>query len=239
MKIDQEFGVEVPVERVWRTLTDLEGLAPCLPGAQLTGVEGDTYKGRVKVKVGPVVSQFAGTARFVKLDEDARIAVISAAGKDTRGAGNASATIHARLRPEGAGTVVTVSTDLNISGRLAQFGSGMINEISQKLFAQFVENVETRLLAPQPAAVPEPEGATRAVAEAGGAPQAVAEPLPSAAPSVAPPPQREKASQREEAPADEPLDLMRLAGRSVYRRLVPALVVVVLVVAAVVLLLTL
>ncbi|EPD69086.1 SRPBCC family protein [Streptomyces sp. HGB0020] len=233
MKIDQEFGVEVPVERVWRTLTDLEGLAPCLPGAQLTGVEGDTYKGRVKVKVGPVISQFAGKARFVKLDEDARIAVISAAGKDTRGAGNASATIHARLRPEGAGTVVTVSTDLNISGRLAQFGSGMIKEISQKLFAQFVENVETRLLAEQPTAVPEPEGA----------PQAVAEPQPPAAPSVvpsaAPSPRREEAFQRKEAPSDEPLDLVRLAGGSVYRRLVPALVVVVVVVAAVVLLLTL
>ena len=213
MKIDQEFGVDVPVERAWQALTDLEGLAPCMPGAELTGVEGDTYKGRVKVKVGPVVSQFAGTARFVKLDDAAHIAVISAAGKDTRGGGNASATIHARLRPDGVGTVVTVSTDLNISGKLAQFGSGMIKEISEKLFAQFVENVETQLLAPQESAeetaVPEPEEAV--VPEPAEAPQAAA----------------------------EPLDLMRLAGKSVYRRLVPALVVVVVVVAAVVLLLTL
>ncbi|MEU6142825.1 SRPBCC family protein [Streptomyces sp. NPDC047081] len=205
MKIDQEFGVDVPVERAWQALTDLEALAPCMPGAELTGVEDEVYKGRVKVKVGPVVSQFAGTARFVKKDEAAHIAVINAAGKDTRGGGNASATIHARLRPEGVGTVVTVSTDLNISGKLAQFGSGMIKEISEKLFTQFVENVETRLLGPDTA--PAEEEAP------------VAEP--------------------EEAPAGEPLDLVRLAGGSVYRRLVPALVVVVVVVAAVVLLLTL
>ena len=217
MKIDQEFGVDAPVERVWRTLTDLEGLAPCMPGAELTGVEGDVYRGRVKVKVGPVVSQFAGTARFVERDDDAHIAVISAAGKDTRGAGNASATIHAQLRPAGVGTVVTVSTDLSISGRLAQFGSGMIKEISEKLFAQFVENVETQLLAPAEAAVPEP----------GEEPRVATEPLVAAQ------------SPQQEATAGQPLDLMRLAGRSVYRRLVPAVVVVVVVVAAVVLLLAL
>lgn len=165
MKIDQEFGVDVPVERAWQALTDLEGLAPCMPGAELTGVDGDTYRGRVKVKVGPVISQFTGTARFVKLDDATHIAVISAAGKDTRGAGNASATIHARLRADGVGTLVTVSTDLNISGKLAQFGSGMIKEISEKLFAQFVENVETQLLAPEKTPVPEPDEAPQAVAE--------------------------------------------------------------------------
>ncbi|WP_405865023.1 MULTISPECIES: SRPBCC family protein [unclassified Streptomyces] len=217
MKIDQEFGVDVPVERAWQALTDLEGLAPCMPGAELTGVDGDTYRGRVKVKVGPVISQFTGTARFVKLDDATHIAVISAAGKDTRGAGNASATIHARLRADGVGTLVTVSTDLNISGKLAQFGSGMIKEISEKLFAQFVENVETQLLAPEKTPVPEPDEAPQAVAE-----PLVAVQLPQG-----------------EATAAKPLDLMRLAGKSVYRRLIPALVVVVVVVVAVVLLLAL
>lgn len=189
MKIDNEFSVGVPVERAWQALTDLEALAPCMPGAELTGVDGDIHRGKVKVKVGPMVSQFAGTARFVERDESAHHAVISAAGKDMRGGGNASATVDARLRGEGAGTVVTVSTDLNISGRLAQFGSGMIKEISEKLFAQFVANVETRLLATQ---------------EAEAEPEAVpAAPVSQPAPSV-------------------PLDLMQVAGASVYKRLLPA-----------------
>ncbi|WP_262058896.1 SRPBCC family protein [Streptomyces sp. STR69] len=194
MKIDNEFSVGVPVERAWQALTDLEALAPCMPGAELTGVDGDVHRGKVRVKVGPMVSQFAGTARFVERDEAAHHAVISAAGKDMRGGGNASATVDARLRGEGTGTVVTVSTDLNISGRLAQFGSGMIKEISEKLFAQFVANVETQLLATQD----QPEEVSTAEAE----------PV-----SVAPPP----------VPA-EPLDLMRVAGTSVYKRLIPVVV---------------
>ncbi|MEV0911817.1 SRPBCC family protein [Streptomyces hokutonensis] len=201
MKIDNEFSVGVPVERAWQALTDLEALAPCMPGAELTGVDGDIHRGKVRVKVGPMVSQFAGTARFVERDEAAHHAVISAAGKDMRGGGNASATVDARLRGEGSGTVVTVSTDLNISGRLAQFGSGMIKEISEKLFAQFVANVETQLLATQD----QPEEVPTA--------EAAAEPV-----SVAPPP----------TPA-EPLDLMRVAGTSVYKRLVPVVVAAVVV----------
>jgi carbon monoxide dehydrogenase subunit G len=203
MKIDNEFSVGVPVERAWQALTDLEALAPCMPGAELTGVDGDIHRGKVRVKVGPMVSQFAGTARFVERDEAAHHAVISAAGKDMRGGGNASATVDARLRGEGSGTVVTVSTDLNISGRLAQFGSGMIKEISEKLFAQFVANVETQLLATQD----QPEEVPTAEAEA------EAEPV-----SVTPPP----------TPA-EPLDLMRVAGTSVYKRLIPVVVAAVVV----------
>ncbi|WP_405975923.1 SRPBCC family protein [Streptomyces sp. NBC_00988] len=197
MKIDNEFSVGVPVERAWQALTDLEALAPCMPGAELTGVDGDIHRGKVRVKVGPMVSQFAGTARFVERDESAHHAVISAAGKDMRGGGNASATVDARLRGEGAGTVVTVSTDLNISGRLAQFGSGMIKEISEKLFAQFVANVETQLLATREAEA-EPEAEPEAVPAA-----APVTPVPQPTPSV-------------------PLDLMQVAGASVYKRLLPA-----------------
>jgi len=213
MKIDNEFEVGVPVERAWQALTDLAGLAPCMPGAQLTGVEDEVYRGRVKVKVGPVISQFAGTARFVEKDEAAHHAVISAVGKDTRGAGNASATIDARLRAEGAGTVVTVTTDLNISGKLAQFGSGMIKEISEKLFAQFIENVEAQLLTPdvEEAEVPVPAADPETPAEAEAQAQA---PVP-----VAVSPQ----------PVQEPLDLMRLAGGSVSRRLIPVAVAAVVV----------
>ncbi|WP_416482489.1 SRPBCC family protein [Streptomyces sp. CL12] len=180
MKIDNEFRVDAPLERAWQALTDLEGLAPCMPGAQLTGVDGDVYRGKVKVKVGPVISQFQGTARFTEQDEASHSAVISASGKDTRGQGNASATVHARLRPDGTGTAVSVSTDLNISGKLAQFGSGMIKEISEKLFAQFVANVEEQLLhKPEPTEATEPTEPEASEAQA-------AAPAPSSATTVEP-----------------------------------------------------
>lgn len=253
MRIDNEFGVDVPVERAWAALTDLAALAPCMPGAQLTGVDGDVHRGKVRIKVGPVISQFQGTARFVERDEAAHTAVISATGKDTRGQGNASATVHARLRAEGTRTVVTVSTDLNISGKLAQFGSGMIKEISEKLFAQFVANVEEQLLAPaEPdtrAPEPVPAATTRADAaqasavvrpspapETATGPEPASNP-PSAAPSAAPSETASTSASAEGLPGSvpatprvraeeesEPLDLMALAGKSVYKRLIPVAV---------------
>ncbi|MEU6536976.1 SRPBCC family protein [Streptomyces sp. NPDC047000] len=252
MKIDNEFGVAVPLERAWEALTDLESLAPCMPGAQLTGVEGEDYKGRVRVKVGPVVSQFAGVARFVEKDETTHSAVISASGKDTRGAGNASATVHARLAARGEGTVVTVSTDLSISGRLAQFGSGMIKEVSEKLFAQFVANVEAQLLAAprtgtgpetaagpgaaeaaEPASVAADAAVVPAVsgAAAASAPEAVTTPAAASTAASAPvaPPVAAPASPPRPVADDEPLDLMKLAGASVYKRLIPVAVGVVVV----------
>lgn len=229
MRIDNEFGVDVPVERAWEALTDLEALAPCMPGAQLTGVDGDVHHGKVRVKVGPVISQFQGTARFVEKDEAEHTAVIKAAGRDMRGQGNASATVHARLRPEGTRTVVSVSTDLSISGKLAQFGSGMIKEISEKLFAQFVANVEEQLLAPAEPPAPTPEPVPTASVRADGA-QASAVVEPVVQPSPAPEAASASASVEEES---EPLDLMRLAGKSVYKRLIPvavgAVVIVVLI----------
>jgi carbon monoxide dehydrogenase subunit G len=145
MKIANEFTVHVPIDVAWKVLTDLEGIAPCLPGAQLTGVDGDVYAGKVKIKVGPVISEFAGTARFAEKDETAHRAVIDAKGRDARSAGNAAALITAQLRPDGESTVVTVDTDLKISGKLAQFGSGMIKEVSQKLLGQFVTALEAKI----------------------------------------------------------------------------------------------
>ncbi|MFK0138625.1 SRPBCC family protein [Streptomyces murinus] len=240
MKIDNEFRVDAPLERAWQALTDLEGLAPCMPGAQLTGVDGDVYRGKVKVKVGPVISQFQGTARFTEQDEASHSAVISASGKDTRGQGNASATVHARLRPDGTGTAVSVSTDLNISGKLAQFGSGMIKEISEKLFAQFVANVEEQLLhkpepteptepeaseapAPAPSSTAEPTAAdTHAPADAPADAHAVRPSAPPRSESAAAP--RPAARPQPTVRENEPLDLMQYAGKSVYKRLVPVAV---------------
>jgi carbon monoxide dehydrogenase subunit G len=228
VKIDQEFAVNVPIGRAWEVLTDLEGIAPCMPGAQLTGVEGDVFSGKVKVKVGPVISDYSGTARFVEKDDASYHAVIDAKGKDSRGAGNANALIDARLTADGDRTVVTVSTDLNISGKVAQFGSGMIKEVSAKLLGQFVGNLEAMLLGP---AADEPE---ETVAVAPEPPVPRAEPQASPTPAPAATPIRRVIHSAAEP---EPLDLMSVAGASVYKRALPpviaALVVLVLIVWAI------
>jgi uncharacterized protein len=166
MKIDNEFTVSVPIDAAWAVLTDLEGIAPCLPGAQLTGVQGDVYTGKIKIKVGPVVSNYAGTAQFVEKDDANHRAVIDAKGKDSRGSSNASAAIHAALRAAGDRTVVSVHTDLNITGKIAQFGGGAIKEVSAKLLGQFVDNLETKLLAPAASAVAQEEGSSDDTAHA-------------------------------------------------------------------------
>lgn len=209
MKLTNEFTVRTPIDRAWAVLTDLEAVAPCLPGAQLTGVDSGVYSGRVKVRLGPVVSEFAGTAVFVEKDDAAYRGVIDAKGRDAR-SGNASALVTARLRPDGDSTVVTVDTDLRISGKLAQFGSAMISEVSAKLLAQFVTALEAHLEtgpAPRPAAVSPAAVSPAVVSPAVVSPAAV---------------------------APEPLDLLGLAGRSLYRRAAPVVVGVVVLVAAVV-----
>ena len=148
MELSNEFEVAVPVEQAWAVLTDVERIAPCLPGAQLQEIEGDDFKGIVKVKVGPITAQYKGTATFVEKDEVAHKAVLSASGRDTRGQGNASATIVAELQARGdASTHVSVLTDLAITGKVAQFGRGVMADVSAKLLDQFVQNLETTVLA--------------------------------------------------------------------------------------------
>ena len=147
MKIDNEFTVQAPIDQVWALFTDVEALAPCMPGAQLTGVEGDVYSGKVKVKVGPVVAAYKGTARFVERDDQAHRAVVEASGRADRGAGNASAQVTVELSEAEGGTDVTVETDLKISGKLAQLGGGMIKDVSERLLGQFVERAEEKLAA--------------------------------------------------------------------------------------------
>jgi carbon monoxide dehydrogenase subunit G len=213
MQIDNEFSVGVPIDRAWEVLTDLEGIAPCLPGAQLTGVNDGVYTGKVKIKVGPVTSEYAGTAKFTEKDGAAHRAVIDARGKDSRGAGTAAAVIHAQLRADGDQTIVSVNTDLSITGRVAQFGSGMIKEISAKLLGQFAQNLEAKLLTPQPAdttAASAPADATAAPAAPAPAP-AVSDPAPARTQ------QRDIVSETDAAP----LDLMAVAGSSLYKRAIP------------------
>src|SRR6266516_5925368 len=126
MKLENEFRVDVPVEEAWRVLLDVERIAPCMPGAQLQEVEGDEYRGIVKVKVGPITAQYKGTAKLAEVDETNRRIVIDASGRDTRGQGNAKASIVVTMQPEGAGTKVDVVTDLSITGKVAQFGRGVL-----------------------------------------------------------------------------------------------------------------
>ncbi len=153
MELTNEFRVGVPVAQAWALLTDVERIAPCMPGAQLQEIEGDEYRGIVKVKVGPITAQYKGKATFIEMDEGAHRAVLRAEGRETRGQGNANATITATLQPDGDATTVTVLTDLTVTGRVAQFGRGVLADVSAKLLDQFVACLEADVLVAEPAAV--------------------------------------------------------------------------------------
>ena len=203
MDLNHEFIVNVPVNDAWVILTDLERIAPCLPGAQLTEVEGDTYRGQVKVKVGPIVAQFKGQASFVTRDDAAHTASLKGEGRDTTGKGTASAIITARLTSvTPTSTKCTVVTDLTISGKVAQFGRGALADVSDKLLKQFSENLN-QLIASAPAATTAPEVAT-------------------ASPEI----------RKIESAEVAPLDLLGTAGAPILKRAVPAVVVLIAVVIA-------
>ena len=146
MKLDNEFRVSAPIERAWEVLTDIPAITPCLPGAELTDHDGDEYTGTVKIKVGPVTSNYSGKALFAVVDEERHHVEIAADGRDSHGSGNASATITADMPADGDDTKVTITTDLKIAGKVAQFGKGMIAEVSGKLIDQFVDCIEQELL---------------------------------------------------------------------------------------------
>lgn len=233
MELTNEFRVGVPVDQAWAVLTDVERIAPCLPGAQLQEVEGDNYRGVVKVKVGPITAQYKGTATFLEKDDASHVAVLRAEGRDTRGQGNANATVTATLVGDGDSTSVKVVTDLTITGKVAQFGRGVLADVSGKLIGQFVENLERDVLtgsptpattAPPPATEaapaapspgPAPAGAAAtvpssvAVADTGGATNGSSGPRP--APGI----------RRIDAPEAKPVDLLSTAGSPVAKRLLP------------------
>ena len=150
MEIADSFRVSTPIDDTWKVLLDIEGIAPCLPGAQLQEVDGDEYRGIVKVKVGPITAQYKGTATLAEVDEAAHRIVIDASGRDTRGQGNAKATIVVTMNDDGDGTRVDVVTDLAITGKVAQFGRGVLDDVSAKLLRQFVENLERDVLSTPP-----------------------------------------------------------------------------------------
>ncbi len=193
MRLEHSFTVPVPVDTAWDALLDLPRVVPCMPGATLTGVEGDTFTGTVKVKLGPIGLTYQGKGRFVARDEAARRVVIEASGRDTRSAGTASATVTADLTAEGDGTRADVVTDLTVTGRPAQFGRGMLSDVAAKLIGQFADCLAETLTGPPAAPVPS------------------AQPVPSAAAA---------ADVEGPAPAVEPIDLLRMtAGTATARRL--------------------
>jgi uncharacterized protein len=143
MEMDHSFTVPVPPDRAWDVLLDVEKIAPCMPGATVDEFDGEVVTGRIKVKVGPVSLTYRGTAKFTERDPDAKVIVLEASGKETRGAGTASATVRATLEPESGGeaTKASMHTTMNVTGRPAQFGRGVMVEVGGKLVEQFAQNL--------------------------------------------------------------------------------------------------
>ena len=149
MELSNEIDVNAPIEEVWKAFNTPERIAPCLPGAELQEVDGDNFNGLVKIKVGPITAQYKGTATYLDKDESSQKVVIKGDGRDTRGAGNASATITAILTEVSTNTTnVNVHTELTITGKVAQFGRGAISDVSGKLMTQFAKNLEQLLETP-------------------------------------------------------------------------------------------
>jgi carbon monoxide dehydrogenase subunit G len=193
IELDNSFTVPVPPEQAWDVLLDVERIAPCMPGASVTSVEGDEIEGQVKVKLGPLSLTYKGTAKFTEKDQASHSISIEAAGKETRGSGTASATVQAKLTPgDGAGqTLVSIHTSLNVTGKPAQFGRSLLPEVSGKLIQQFATNLEAMINADTAApeadeAGPEAAEANEATAEAGQASAGSAPTTPTAARPAAP-----------------------------------------------------
>lgn len=141
MQLEHSFDVPVSLDEAWQTLLDIERIAPCMPGATLTSVDGDEFAGTVKVKLGPISLTYKGTARFGEKDEQARRATILAQGRDSRGNGTAKAKVVATLRESSGSTQVNVITDLDITGKPAQFGRGVMVDVGDRLIGQFASRL--------------------------------------------------------------------------------------------------
>jgi carbon monoxide dehydrogenase subunit G len=232
MHLNHEFVVPVPVKQAWDVLLDIERIAPCLPGATVDSVEpaldpdqgggvvgrGDSFAGRVKVKVGPITVTYRGTATFLHRDEEAGRVTIRADGREARGSGTAAATVEAVLHDEGDRTRVTLDTELAITGRPAQFGRGVMVDVSNKLLGTFADCLERTLAEDRPAAAPAAPPSAEPAAE-----PAVARVV---EPAVAPAVEPAVASR----PTPDAIDLVSTAGLPVLKRAVPALSALVLLV---------
>lgn len=235
MEMDHSFTVPVPPERAWDVLLDVEKIAPCMPGATVDEFDGEVVTGRIKVKVGPVSLTYRGTAKFTERDPDARVILLEASGKETRGAGTASATVRATLEPEsgGEGTTASMHTTMNVTGRPAQFGRGVMVEVGSKLVEQFSQNLR-QLIAEDGATggnaaattTDEADGGTsagQAAAEAEAAGTAQDGPG-STQPSPVVPPAATTATAPPPAASADSINLIKLVGPSLLKRVIPAAV---------------
>ncbi|MCR3718798.1 MULTISPECIES: SRPBCC family protein [Prauserella salsuginis group] len=251
MRLDHEFTVPAPIDEVWKAIIDPERVAPCMPGATLTAVEGDTFKGTVKVKLGPVSLLYKGSGEFLDKNEASRQITIKASGKDSRGAGTAAATVTVTLTAEGETTKGEVATDLNVTGKPAQFGRGMISEVGGKILDSFAGNLSAELGTDSAGAGSADAGSAGTAASAGAAgstaagsaggssgaaesagrdttPGAGTGPgLASGAAAASPPPQPEKPQLESVKPGGgqeaEAIDLFDYAGASVAKRAAPVI----------------
>ncbi len=210
MKLENEFTVDAPVDEAWNVMLDLERVTPCLPGASLTEQEGDEYKGKMTVRLGPVKQEYNGTVRIEETDEESHRAVLKANGKDARGQGTASATITSTLNEEDGSTRVKVETDMQLTGRAAQFGRGVQQDVARKLLIEFAECLEKEILGQNVREEPEPSATSANGAESGEEEQ----------------PRRRIIQQDEEV---EPLDLGAASYEAVLKRAAPVAVAAVLV----------
>jgi uncharacterized protein len=227
MELEHSFTVPVTRDRAWDVLLDVERVAPCMPGATLDSVDGDEIKGRIKVKLGPITMTYAGTAQFTERDAPAGVVTLQASGKETRGAGTASATVRSQLHAEGDQTRVTVHTSLNVTGRPAQFGRGVMADVSGKLIGIFADNLASMLTAdtadstPDPGADVSPPPASPEPSDPVAADAAPATPVPATAPASPAPP---TAAAQPRAASDDAIDLLDVAGLPVLKRAIPVAV---------------
>ena len=245
MKLENRFTVPVPVDEAWSVLLDVERIAPCMPGATLTSVDGDEFEGKVKVKVGPINLTYGGKARFVSKDDATHVAVIDGSGKETRGTGTAKALITCRLIDKGDTTDVEVDTDLNVTGKPAQFGRGVLADVSGKLVDQFAACLsdEIRSGTPTEASVdappvagllgevpveaedvmPTPDAAERPSQAAAPVTPVPVTPVPVTPVPVAPAPATAGPRAVQPRQSAEAIDLLGTAGAPVLKRLAPVL----------------
>jgi len=230
MEMDHSFTVPVPPDRAWDVLLDVQRIAPCMPGASVEDFDGEVVTGRIKVKVGPVSLTYRGTAKFTERDPEAKVIVLEASGKETRGAGTASATVRATLEPESGGeaTKASMHTTMNVTGRPAQFGRGVMVEVGSKLVEQFAQNLR-QLIADDAGAAGEGNPAATGDEASAGQATATAETGPgSTQPSAAMPAAgAAPTAPAQPAPAGEDsLNLVKLVGPAILKRAIPVVIAV-------------
>jgi len=208
MKLENEFTVPAPVEDAWKVLLDVERVAPCLPGAAIEGSDGDEHKGTMTIKIGPITARYTGTVKIEEADEAARRAVMRARARDQRGQGTAAATITSTMEEVEGGTRVHVETDMRVTGPAAQFGRGVMQDVSAKLMGRFADCLAEEIAGASAAAA----------APAGESGDARPEPPPGPAGDSA------EAAARATAPrrVEEVLDLGEASREAVLKRVAPA-----------------